>query len=250
MINAIIVDDEAHCVERLQMLLATHCGEKVRLLDSCSSIVQAEQRILQLAPELVFLDVQLEGRTGFELLQKINAPSLRVIFTTAYEQYAVTAFRFSAVDYLLKPVGPSELVNSVDKLISSLDQQEAALKYEALFHNLQAGAGGKKIALPTQEGLEFVNINEVVRCQASGNYTQFFLSDGRHLMVSRTMKEFEELLEKHNFFRVHYSHLVNLDYVKKYNRGKGGYVLLADNSELEVSVRRKEAFLKKMAGGR
>lgn len=246
MIDAIIIDDEMHCIERLQNLLGTHCAEKVRLLDVCTDMDEGLQSIHRHNPGLLFLDVQLNGGTGFDLLQNIDLSNIRVIFTTAFEQYAITAFRFSAIDYLLKPVGADELVQSVDKTIHHLAQATAARQYEALFFNLQAGVTAKRICLPTQQGMEFVDTAGIVRCEASGNYTILYLSDAQKIIVSRTMKTFEELLERYGFFRLHHAHLVNLAYVRKYNKGKGGYVVMADGTEIEVATRRKEAFLKRV----
>ncbi|QEH42995.1 LytTR family DNA-binding domain-containing protein [Chitinophaga sp. XS-30] len=248
MINAIIIDDEAHCIERLERLLRENCDDTVRLLGSCTTFETGEEAIARLKPELIFLDIQLHDKSGFDLLQKIDLTQARVIFTTAFEQYAITAFKFSATDYLLKPVDREELIRSVQKAGDSMERQQAAMKYEALLHNLKPGAEtAKKICLPTAQGVDFVLTSDIIRCQSSGNYTVFFLNNGQKITVARTLKEYESLLEAHQFFRVHHSHLVNLAYVKKYHRGKGGYVVLADDTEIEVSVRRREAFLERIA---
>ncbi len=249
MIDAIIVDDEEHCVERLERLLTTHCSGKVRLLGNYTSADDAEAAINALKPRLIFLDIQLRDRTGFDLLRKIKREHCSVVFTTGFGEYAITAFRFSAVDYLLKPIDKDELITSVDKTIDSISTMDAARKYEVLLHNLETeSASSKKICLPSASGFEFVDIESIVRCQSSGNYTMFFLATGEKMTVSRTLKEFDSLLSAHGFFRVHHSHLVNLACVKRYNRGNGGYVVLTDNSEVEVSSRRKEAFLARVTG--
>lgn len=244
MIDAIIVDDEDHCVERLERLLTTHCSSKVRLLGSYTSADAAEAGINTLKPRLIFLDIQLRDRTGFDLLQKIKPEHCSVVFTTGFGEYAIAAFRFSAVDYLLKPIDKDELIASVDKAINSISALEATRKYEVLLHNLESESPtSNKICLPSTSGFEFVDIENIVRCQSNGNYTMFFLATGEKIMVARTLKEFDSLLSHHGFFRVHHSHLVNLTYIKRYNKGSGGYVVLSDNSEIEVSSRRKEAFL-------
>lgn len=247
MINAVIIDDEHHCIERLERLLTANCSHLVHLLGSYSTVEDGAQAISRLKPALIFLDVQLHDKTGFDLLQQIDIANIRVIFTTAFEQYAITAFKFSAIDYLLKPIAKEELINSVNKAASSIASQETAMKFDILFHNLKPdNEASKKICLPTTNGLDFVPVQDIIRCQSSGNYTIFFLKDGQKMTVSRTLKEYETLLDAYNFFRVHHSHLVNIAYVKRYNKGKGGSVVLADNTEIEVSIRRKDAFLERM----
>ena len=244
MINAIIVDDEDHCIERLSRLLTEHCAEDIRLLTSCKTIDEAEVAIRTLKPELIFLDIQIHDKTGFDLLKKIDLGKVRIIFTTAFEQYAITAFKFSAIDYLLKPVDKDDLTASVTKAANKIALDDVAEKYETLFHNLRPNVGAqKKICLPTATGFDFVLVDDIIRCQSTGNYTEFFLKGGHKLTVAKTLKDFETMLSDYNFFRVHYSHLVNLACIKKYNKGKGGYIVLTDNTEIEVSTRRKEAFL-------
>jgi two-component system, LytTR family, response regulator len=248
MINAIIIDDEDHCIERLSRLLSTHCADDLRLLASYKTVDEGVEAIHTLKPNLIFLDIQIHEKTGFDLLKKIDLTNVRIIFTTAYEQHAVSAFKFSAIDYLLKPIDKDELVNSVKKALNQMSLEETAERYETLFHNLRPHSGvSKKISLPTATGFDFVSLDEVIRCQANGNYTEFFLKDGQKLTVSRTLKDFETMFSEHHFFRVHYSHLVNLAYIKKYSKGKGGYIILTDNTEIEVSTRRRDAFLSKIS---
>lgn len=248
MISAIMIDDEQSCIDRLSGLLSTHCAQSVRLAGTADSVPKGIQLIESTQPALVFLDVQIGDETGFDLLRKLNEIRFEVIFTTAFEKYAVQAFKFSAIDYLLKPVDPDDLQDAIGKLQEKLSKQEMAAKVEILFHNLKTMEGAsKRISVPTLHGLEFLQVRDIIRCESDVNYTNIFLKDRQKITVAKTLKEFEELLTDYNFFRVHNSHLINLSHIKKYNKGTGGYVTMADNSEVEVSTRRKEEFLKKIA---
>ncbi|PPL01514.1 LytR/AlgR family response regulator transcription factor [Parapedobacter indicus] len=242
MIDAIIVDDEPHCIQHLQRLLQRHTQGKIRLLGSFEDVAHGVDAIKALNPQLLFLDIQLGERTGFDLLRQLDTRRISVIFTTAYDQYAVQAFKFSAIDYLLKPIDGDDLVESVQRAADTLTKKEAATRYELLLQHLDHPAGvPAKIALPSMEGWDFTPIAEIIRCQAQGNYTLFVLQGGKQLLVSRTLKGYEQLLESQGFFRVHHAHLVNLAHVNKYH--KSGFLTLNDGSTIEVSTRRREAFL-------
>ena len=248
MIRAIIIDDEQHCIDRLTGLLATYGKPHVHLIDTFQSVEEGTMAIEKLQPDLVFLDVKLHDKTGFDLLRQVSEINFEVIFTTAFEKYAVEAFKFSAIDYLLKPVDPDDLKQAVDKLREKISKDEVLKKFEVLFHNLKNSQGvSKKISIPTVNGLVFLEVSDIIRCQAEVNYTTIFLKEKQKITVSKTLKEFEELLTAYNFYRVHNSHLINLAYIKSYHKGKGGYVSLTDNSEIEVATRRKEQFLKKLS---
>jgi len=247
MLKAIIIDDETHCITRLSELLKDFCGDNVQLLDSFSSVNEGISGILKLHPDVVFLDVQMNDKTGFDLLNEICDINFEVIFTTAYEKYAVQAFKFSAVDYLLKPVDADDLVAAVNKLNKKISGNEISQKINTLFHNLKNNQASKRISIPTVDGISFVEINDIIRCQSQINYTVIFLKDKQKITVAKTLKEFEELLSDYNFYRVHNSHLVNLDYIKKYHKGKGGTISMIDHSEIEVSSRRKEGLLQRLS---
>jgi two-component system LytT family response regulator len=247
MIRAIIIDDEAHCIRRLSTLLKENCKESIQLLDSFQSAEEGLAAISKLQPALVFLDVQMNGQTGFDLLKKIQPINFEVIFTTAYEKYAVQAFKFSAIDYLLKPIDLDDLLQAITKVTNKISGNEMSRKLDALFHNLKNVHEPKKISIRTLDGLTFLDINDIIRCQSNINYTTIYLKTNQKITVSKTLKEFEELLSDHNFYRVHNSHLINLSYITKYNKGKGGVVAMFDHSEVEVSSRRKEGFLKKLS---
>ena len=246
MLKAIIIDDETHCITRLSELLKDFCGDNVQLLDSFSSVKEGISGILKLHPDVVFLDVQMNDKTGFDLLNEICDINFEVIFTTAYEKYAVQAFKFSAVDYLLKPVDADDLVAAVNKLNKKISGNEISQKINTLFHNLKNNQASKRISIPTVDGISFVEINDIIRCQSQINYTVIFLKDKQKITVAKTLKEFEELLSDYNFYRVHNSHLVNLSCIKKYHKGKGGSVFMTDHSEIEVSTRRKEGLLERL----
>lgn len=246
MLKAIIIDDEIHCIHRLTELLKHYCSNNVQLLDSFSSVKEGITGILELHPDVVFLDVQMNDKTGFDLLNEIRDINFEVIFTTAYEKYAVQAFKFSAVDYLLKPVDADDLVAAVNKVNKKISSNEISQKINTLFHNLKNNQP-KRISIATVDGISFVEINDIIRCQSQINYTMIFLKDKQKITVAKTLKEFEELLSDYNFYRVHNSHLVNLDYIKKYHKGKGGTISMIDHSEIEVSSRRKEGLLQRLS---
>lgn len=246
MINSIIVDDEQHSIDRLTNLLK-ETGPEIKLTGAFKSLEEGVKAIKDLKPELVFLDVQLRDRTGFDLLQQVEEVNFEVIFTTAYEKYAVKAFKFSAIDYLLKPVDRNELRQALDKLKNKLSNNELSAKLDTLFYNLKNSQGiSRKINVPTMQGLVFLEVSEIIRCESAINYTNIFLKDGQKIIVAKSLKEFEELLTDLNFYRVHNSHLVNLSYVKSYTKGKGGSISLADGTEIDVSSRRKEQFLQRL----
>jgi len=245
MIRAIIIDDEQHCIDRLSGLLKEHCNRNVHLMDTFQSVTDGLTGIRELQPELVFLDVQIKNKTGFDLLKQLSKIDFEVIFTTAFEKYAVQAFKFSAIDYLLKPVDADDLKQAVSKLKEKISKEETAKKIDALLNNVKSTS--KRISIPTVSGLVFLQVNDIIRCESDVNYTTLFLKDKQKMMVAKTLKEFEELLTDYNFFRVHNSHLINLAHIKSYNKGKGGFVTMNDNAEVEVSTRRKDDFLRKLS---
>ncbi len=245
MLKAIIVEDEQHCVDRLLDLLKPHQSE-IEVIGVYMEYSEALSALKEEKPDFIFLDVQLASRTGFELLRELRPISFEVVFTTAHEEYAIEAFDFSALDYLLKPIDPADLERSITKLQKTLSS-DIGKKMETLFHNLQREQKtNKRIAIPTTKGLTFVSITDIVRCQADTNYTHIHISDGGRLTVAKTLKQFEQLLGDYGFFRVHNSHLINLAFIKKYNKGKLGTVEMDDGSEIEVSIRRKDPFLKRL----
>ncbi len=246
MIKAIIIDDEQHCINQLTKLLEHHCAEHVTICGSYNNISSAAEGIRMLNPGLVFLDVMLNNDTGFDLLRQLPAINFELIFTTAYDEYAIDAFRFSALDYLLKPINPEELMAAVEKLTKKTTLQMNHGQLATLLSNLKTEGQEKRLAIPNMQGVDFINLSSIIRCQSEGNYTIIYLKDGRKITVARTLKDFEELLSGYDFFRVHNSHIVNLSHVKSYSKSKVGHIVMMDESQVEVATRRKDEFMKKM----
>ncbi|MFT3826584.1 MAG: LytTR family DNA-binding domain-containing protein [Chitinophagaceae bacterium] len=246
MISAIIIDDEQHCISRLQELLKESFSRQVHVIGTYRDYEEGIKAITQHTPQLVFLDVQLQNRTGFDLLKEVSPVSFHVIFTTAHEQYAVQAFRFSAIDYLLKPVDKTDLGEAIEKLNARLSKEDIAARFDALFHNIKNTS--PRLCIPVLNGFELIQVSDIIRCESDINYTTLFLKNKEKLVVAKTLKEFEQMLSGQGFFRVHNSHLINLSYVKSYHKGKGGNVSLLDNTTIEVSTRRKDELLKLLTG--
>lgn len=243
MLKAILIDDEKHCRETLSIQLERYCPE-IELLAQCPSAAEGLQAIAQYNPEVVFLDVEMPQMNGFEMLQQLSPPAFEVIFTTGYDAYAIKAIRCSALNYLLKPIDKEELKKAVAK-VSQKNEHTLAEQLDVLLQKLGSKTGSlQKIALPTGEGFELVPLEQILHCESDSNYTNIMLSSGKKLLVSRTLKEIEELLEGHAFLRVHHSHLVNLNEITRYIRGEGGYVVMSNNKSIAVSRSRKDALLK------
>ncbi len=245
MIKCIIVDDEQKSQESLKILLEDFCkGVEVKAL--CQNVTEAITALATHNPDLVFLDIHLQRETGFDLLTQAEKIDFEVVFTTAYSEYAIKAFKFSAIDYLLKPIDIEELRKAVEK-VQKKHNGNITDRLDQLILNLKNTTGQNyKLALPTTDGLIFVQIENIIYCEASSNYTQIFTQDGKKHLVSRTLKEYEDLLTDQNFFRIHNSYLINLNLIKKYVRGEGGYVVMANDVSLDVSKRKKEAFLARL----
>lgn len=246
-IKAIIVDDEQHCIDALKAMLQKKCPE-VTVLAGVNSVQDAKQLIDEMQPDLVFLDVEMPHQNGFELLKLYDKVTFDVIFTTAYEQYALKAIKFNALDYLLKPFSVQDLQEALRKFherrMNKTDAGMAPL--EVFLQNMKTmQQTNKKIALPTINGLVFMPVQNIVRCESTGNYTKIFFTDRKQLLVSKPLKEFEELLTDVDFFRIHNSHLINLQQMESYIQGEGGFALMSDGTQVEVSRRRKAEFLKK-----
>lgn len=243
MIRAILIDDEKHCRETLAIQLERYCPE-VQLLAQCSSAAEGLRVIKEQKPDLVFLDVEMPLMNGFEMLQQLSDISFEVIFTTGYDAYAIKAIRFSALDYLLKPIDRDELQKAVAKARQH-SGQSLTQQFHVLLEKLENKPGVlQKIALPTQEGFELVPVASIIKCESDSNYTHIYLKSGRKILVSRTLKEIEELLEGHSFLRVHHSYIANLNEITRYVRGEGGYLVMSDDSSVMVSRSRKEALLR------
>lgn len=243
-LTAILVDDEPHCLETLQWQLGNYCPT-VKIVGSYSSSREALSNIPVLKPDIVFLDIEMPYLNAFDLLNALPKLQFHLIFTTAYNEYALKAFRFSALDYLLKPIDKDELVAAVVKAQERNTTYPVMHQMQILVDQLtQSHNKDQRISLPTMDGLEFVSVQDVLRCQSDSNYTHIYLLSGTTMLICRTLKFMEEALQDtHSFLRVHYSHLINLHYVQRYIRGDGGTIIMEDGSEVTVARSRKEAFL-------
>lgn len=241
MIRCCIVDDEAQNISLLQKLIHAYCPQLL-VCGTANDIATAKTMLQKEKPQLVFLDIEMPGGTGFQLLEQVKPVSFEVIFVTAFGHHAVKAFRFSALDYLLKPVMVDDLVAATKKAVEKLGEQSINQRLEAFLQNQQSKTP-VRMAIPSKEGLEFYNIADIVYCSAEGSYTQFFLADGRKILTSGLLKDFEELLPADTFCRIHHSYVVNLNFIKKYYRGRGGHIELLNGHTLEVSNQRKDDLL-------
>lgn len=243
MFKVVIVDDEPKSRESLKNLLTEYC-EDVSIEGLAENVDEGIQMIANLKPDLIFLDIEMQSSTGFDLLKRIEKHDFEVIFTTAYEQYALKAIKFSALDYLLKPIDINELKRAIDKYkLKAVDAENK--KISQLLQNIQGNAP-RNITLSTSEELLFVEIDKIIRCEAQGAYTVFHIKDSRKVMVSKNLKEYQNLLSEHGFLRVHNSHMINIKEVHKYVKSDGGVIILKDGSQVAISANKKEEFLQMM----
>ena len=246
MIKAIIVDDEQHCIDRIEKLLKENHSDAIEIAGSFKTVKEGIKAIQTLEPELLFLDVQIHDRTGFDLLRECGDINFKLIFTTAYDKFAIQAIKFSAIGYLLKPIDADDLKEAIDKASNTSIAHTRSMA-KVIESNFSHGSPKKKITIPSGNELIFLDIDEIIRCHSDVNYTTIYKKDKQKIVVAKTLKEFEEMLQEYRFFRIHNSDLINLSCIKSYNKGKGGSVILNDGTELEVSTRRKDDFLKAMA---
>lgn len=245
-ITAVIVEDEAHCREALTGLLQQHFPA-VDIRGAATDVAGALDLVQREKPALLFLDVELGDRTGFELLEEFGPERPHVIFTTAHEGYAVKALRFSALDFLLKPIDPDELQAAIDK-VKRMQQPQHPDQFIALMRNMMRHTrNGNRIALPVSDGLEMVDTDTILFCESDGNYTRVHRPDHKPLLIARTLKEFEDLLTTRHFIRVHHAYLINVQHVRKYVRGEGGEVIMDDGTSVAVSRRKKQELMDGLA---
>jgi len=245
MLKALIIDDEENSRASLKGKLELFCPE-IELINEAANVDGAVEQVKENDPDVIFLDVNLEGESGFEILEKLQAEDLlkaEIVFTTAHDEYAIKAIKFSAIDYLLKPIDSEELVKAVRKIEEKKDINPG-YKLNVLIENFrQASDSPKKIVIPSSDGMHILRVSEIMRCESSSNYTQFFLKTGKVLLASKTLKEFDNMLTDYNFERIHKSHLVNMNYVKRYMQSDGGYLIMEDGSNIPVANRKKERLL-------
>lgn len=243
LLKAILVDDELSSLQNLQKKLKEFCPD----VEVAATAQKPEDAILQIRqhkPDVIFLDIEMPRMNGFRMLDELGEYDFDIIFTTAYNHYAVDAIRISAFDYLTKPVAIKDLQNAVERL-SKQRKLQTKDKMELLRSSLTLiKSQEEKIAVPTNDGLEFIPIKNIVHIESNSNYSKLFFIDGKSILVTKLLGEFEEILKAYNFFRIHNSHLINISYIKKYIRGEGGQVEMQNGAVIDVARRKKEEFLK------
>jgi two-component system LytT family response regulator len=244
-LKAILIDDEPYSCEVLAAMLEADCPQ-VQIAAICKNGEEGLVAIGKHSPDVVFLDVEMPKLNGFEMLEQLGQIDFHIIFTTSYDQYALKAIRFSALDYLLKPVDREELKKAVKK-VEQRQHLPLPVQLELLMQKIkQPACRVSKIALPTMEGLQLIPIDSIVSCESDNNYTHLVLKNSKKLLVTRSLKEIEEALEQHSFLRVHRSFLINLNEIEKYVKGEGGYVVMSNGSSIDVSKARKELLMQKL----
>lgn len=243
--KAIIVEDEIHNRAALKNLIEEFCDD-VNVAGSAETVTEAVDLIHKIKPDIVFMDIELQTGTGFDVLAQVQDLNFDVIFTTAFEHYAIKAIKFSSLDYLLKPIDVEELQGAVNKARIRLRESSQRQQLEVLLANMN-GNSMKKICLATADRIEFVKVNDIIMCEASGSYTNVYLNDKRKIIVSRHLKEYETLLSEENFMRVHNSFLINLNEVKQFVKSDGGYIVMNDNYQVSISPKKRDEFFAKMS---
>jgi two-component system, LytTR family, response regulator len=242
MIKAILIDDEKNCTEVLRWQIETYCPS-LEIVAECNQPEKAIESIRQLHPDVIFLDIEMPGMNAFEMLNILKPFEFHVIFTTAYNQFAQQAFKENAIDYLLKPIDKSDLLVAVEKLMNK-EKIYSHEKIEMLLHLFKEQLKtNKKIALPTQDGISFINVDQIVRVESDSNYSFVHLVSGENICITKTLKQIESSLEAQPFYRVHQSHLVNLNHIEKYVKDGGGYIVMSDKTTITLARQRKDGFM-------
>jgi two-component system LytT family response regulator len=242
MTKAIIIDDEISQRQVIKNLLTTKF-KSINIIAEAENVEKGIEVLKQNKPDLVFLDVELTDGTSFDILKNLSKIDFKIIFITGYKDFAIQAFKFSAIDYILKPVNSIEFENAVNRAISEINNQNQTIKLDALFANFQNIAHEtKKIVLKTQESLHLVNVQNIIRCQSDNSYITFYINDGKKILVIGSLKDYEEILEPSGFFRAHQSHLINLNCITRFDKREGGCVVLSDNSQIPISQRKRQHF--------
>lgn len=244
--RGLIIDDEEDGREALYMAIKEFCPE-IEVVAICDSAQSGIEAIKKNHPDLVFLDIQMPHMSGFDMLQQLETIDFQVIFVTAYDRYAIKAIKFSALDYLLKPIDIDELQAAVKKITDPVIKDQIEYQLQATYKNIPKDNGGlKKVAVPTLDSLLFLNTNDIIYCEAEGNYTTIYMVGKRNLVVSKTLGDFEQFLTDSGFCRIHHSFLINMDHIHEYVKGDGGYVKLTEGHHADVSRRKKEHFLRQL----
>jgi two-component system LytT family response regulator len=243
MIKGLIVEDEKHSRDTLRGMLMRYC-KNVEIIAEAGSYRDGLRAIREFDPDVVFLDIQMPDGSGFRLLEEYGDIDFEIIFTTAFDQFAIKAIKYSALDYLLKPIDPEELVSAVKKVENKISHQHVNKNIQVLLENIRSKEEEPhKIVLSTSEKIHIIETDQILRCESDNYYTNFHLTDGKTILVSKTLKENEELLSDHNFIRPHKSHLVNIKYIKGFLKSDGGYIEMTDGSRIPVSRRKREKII-------
>jgi two-component system, LytTR family, response regulator len=247
MIRTIIIDDEPLAIDSLALLLRKHCSDDVTIVATTNSPRIGKKLIDEHCPDLVFVDIEMPGLSGIDLIKSFNDPSFRVVFVTAFDAYAIDALRLSALDYLLKPVDADDIVKVIGKVKWDISVNENLIKeqlqrLQRILLQTNNKADGK-IGIGMVDKIVFINISDIIYCEANGAYTTIYLQDGKSILSSKTLGSFETQLTPHKFFRIHHSTLININRIKEFQRYDGGYVLMETNARLEISSRRRKDFL-------
>jgi two-component system LytT family response regulator len=242
--RAIIVDDEPDGIITLNKMLSLSC-QQVEVVALCADAEEAKLKIRELTPDLIFLDIQMPGKTGFELLAELDTDNMEVIFVTAHNQYMLQALQFSATDYLLKPIDEERLTEAIRRVEKRQHGKGGSQNVEALLYNLQKAGSPKemKLCIPTFKGFAILKLEDIILCEAEKNYTIIHLKDKKNIIVSRPLLEYENILEGTTFLRIHRTFLINLQHVTEYHRGEGGMIIMSNGEEVEISRRKKDIFL-------
>ena len=241
MVNAVIIDDEVHLREMISNMLDDSFPE-INIAGEADSVSSGIEIIEKTNPGLVFLDIEIKEGEGFDILKKVKNISFKIIFITAFNDFAIKAIKFSAIDYILKPIDQKEFVSAVKRALAEIEKPILQKQIENFFDNFQS-LQNKKLVLRTAENIHIVNVNDIVRCESDNSYTTFFINGGEKVMVSKSIKEYSELLDEYGFIRPHQSHLVNLNFVSRLDKTDGGFLIMKDGKEIPVSTRRKQNLL-------
>ena len=242
MIRTIIIDDEKHMRQTLRKMLKAYC-QNVELLAEAGGVASGVEAINNYNPDLVLLDIKMDDGTGFDLIEKLKPVDFKVIFITAWEKYAIRAFRFSALDYLLKPIDPDELKEAIGKASRVMNEDFNAQLDNLKDHLYSQDKSDKKIILRNADSVFLVNITDIVYCRSDGNYTHVFRSNGQEILVSSTLKDYEEILSDYGFFRLHKSYLINLKYISRFDKAEGGTVIMEGEIGVPVASRKRDLLL-------
>ena len=238
--KVLIIDDEKRIRDFVKRMIDSF-NLDVEVFTDGENVETGIESINRIQPDIVFLDIQMPDGTGFDLLNRVKDKKFELIFITAFQEYAIMAIKFSALDYILKPIDEEELKTALQNAIDTVDFKKEDSQFEALTHNLQTNQK-RKLVLKTQESVHVVDLSEIIRCEADKNYTFFYLNNSKKILVSRTLKDFETLLSNHGFFRVQQSHLINLEYIERYDKHEGGSVIMRDGSAVPLSPAKKDQF--------